>query len=176
MASVAGKWLQVPCGGPRRATVCEREPVGTRATTCAGGYCFTLPTTAGQKSYLVSFLPGSLAQSVESCSLLDGGSLVMLDSAEEREQLAHEVLIHDDSIVQQDVWIGLVQDAGTWTWEDGVPLGKSARPVPWGNAQPGAAAGVRAFMRLAATAYDTQLVYADDGDASPRVFACQRRP
>lgn len=171
VASVAGRWLQVPCGGPARTTLCEREPVGTRATICNGGYCFTLSTTAGKKSYLVSFLEGSLSQAVESCALLPAGSLVILDSAEEREQLAHEILVHDDTVAQQDLWIGVVQDGGTWTWEDGVPLASSPRPLPWGNAQP--EAGVRAVMRLTATAYDTQLAHADDGGV-PRLFVCQR--
>jgi len=100
--------------------------------------------------------------------------LVVLDSAEEREQLAHEILIRDDTLVQQELWIGVVQDGGTWTWEDGVPLASSPRPLPWGNAQPAEARGIRAFMRLAATAYDTQLAYADDRSAPPRVFVCQR--
>ena len=174
VASVNGAWAQVPCRGPLRTTLCEREPVGTRAQTCFGGYCFTLPSTAGKKAYLVSFLGADLAQAVQSCAQLAGGSLVMLDSAEEREQLAHEILIHDDAVVQQELWLGVVQDGGTWTWEDGVPLASSPRPRPWGNAQPDASPGVRAFMRLTETAYDTQLAYPDDGGALPRFFICQR--
>lgn len=174
VASLSGSWAQVPCRGPARATLCEREPVGVRAQPCFGGYCFTLPATAGRKSYLVSFLGADLAQAVQSCAQLPGGSLVVLDSAEEREQLGHEILIRDDTLVQQELWIGVVQDGGTWTWEDGVPLASSPRPLPWGNAQPAGARGIRAFMRLAATAYDTQLAYADDGSAPPRVFVCQR--
>ncbi|HSO40043.1 MAG TPA: C-type lectin domain-containing protein [Labilithrix sp.] len=176
LASRGGTWFQVACSGTVRTTICEREPVGTRATTCFGGYCFTLPSTTGQKSYLVSFVGADPDQARQTCAQLDGGSLVVLDSAEEREQLAHEIILHDDTIVQQDLWIGLVKDAGAWSWEDGVPLTSGSRPRPWGNRQPSPSASGRAFMRLAATAYDTQLAYADESGPTPRLFVCQRSP
>jgi len=177
VAARSGAWFQVPCKGTSRMTICEREPVGTRATTCFGGYCFTLPTTAGRKSYLVSFGGAEPTTAMQTCAQLPGGSLVVLDTAEEREQLAHEILLHDDAVVDQELWIGVVQDGGTWSWEDGVSLASSPRPLPWGNAQPDDARGERAFMRLAAPAYDTQLAYADrDSGAPTRLFICQRSP
>lgn len=172
-----GSWFQVPCSGASRTTICEREPAGTRAKARIGVFFFTLPASAGKKTYLVAVSGTEPDQAAQSCAGLDGGSLVVLDSAEEREQLAHEVLALDPTAVEQQLWIGLVQDGGAWSWEDGVPaVAGGSRPLPWGNAQPGGASGSRAFMRLAATAYDTQLVYADDGGKTARRYVCQSPP
>lgn len=171
-----GSWFQVACSrGASRTTICEREPAGTRAQALIGGFSFTLPSSAGKKTYLVAISGADPDQAAQSCAGLDGGSLVVFGSAEEREQLAHEILALDPTAVEQQLWIGLVQDGGAWIWEDGVPAtAGGSRPLPWGNAQPGAASGSRAFMRLAATAYDTQLAYADDGGRAPRLYVCQR--
>ncbi len=179
LASRGGGWFQVECSeGAKRTTICEREPVGVRAQDCFGGFCFTLSSTVGKKSYLVIVSRLDPDQAAQSCAALDGGSLVFLDSAEEREQLAHEILARDPTAAEQQLWIGLVaDDAGAWSWDDGVPATPDgARPLPWGNEQPGAQPRARAFMRLAATAYDTELAYADDGGRAPRLYVCQRPP
>ncbi len=180
LAGRDGSWFQVGCAGTVRTTICEREPVGTRGQFCAGGFCFTLPATAGAKSYFVSNGVADADQAAASCAqLVGGGSLVVLGSAEEREQLAeqiaHETLARDTTLVSVELWIGLAKDGGAWTWEDGVVAKADAsRPLPWGNAQPPAeTVSSRAFMRLSTTAYDTQLVHADEGQA-PRAYVCQR--
>lgn len=176
-------WLQVECNkGPPRAVLCEREPLGFRAYPCGGALCFSLVSTSSTKTYLVDVSAADPDQAARSCAALDGGSLVVLDSAEEREQLAHEILALDPNAVEQQLWIGLSADAGTWTWGDGVAA--SARPLVWGNAQPATpdSGAARAFMRLRGSglvtpvaAYDTQLAYADDGARTPRLYICQRR-
>jgi hypothetical protein len=181
IASIGGRWLRVLCNSTatQRATVCEREPEGARAQDCIGGFCFTLAKTAGQKRYLVAVSATDPDTAAQSCAGLTGGSLVVFTSNEEREQLAHEIRARYPDEVEQQLWIGLAEDGGTWSWDDGVVAAldaSSGRPLPWGNAQPAAVAGARAYMRIASTAYDTQLSYADDGKKTPRLYICQRSP
>ena len=179
VASRGGTWFQVPCAGTSRPTVCEREPLGVRTVEdcIIGGFCFTVPATAGIKSYLVVVSASDPESAALTCAGLDGGSLAVMDTREEREQIAHEILARYPEEVEQQLWIGLVEDGGAWSWEDGVVAGEGGRPLPWGNGQPGVApAGARAYMRLAATAYDTQLAYADStSSAASRLYICQRR-
>jgi hypothetical protein len=186
--STARTWLQVACdrtdGGAvtrSRTTICEREPIGARAQDCIGGFCFTLARTAGSKRYLAVVAPTDPDTAQQVCSGLDGGSLVTFGSREEREQLAREIRFHYP-VDPEEIYIGLVEDGGSWTWDDGVVAdvdAASTRPSPWGNAQPStsaAASGARAYMRLATSgAYDTQLAYADDGTKPARIYVCQRR-
>jgi hypothetical protein len=181
-------WRGVPCdsidGGAAarsRTTVCEREPLGARAQDCIGGFCFTLARTAGAKRYLVVVTETDPDTAAQVCSgLEDGGSLVSFGSREEREQLAREIRIRYPLDPTKELYIGLVEDGGAWTWDDGVVAdldAAAARPSPWGNAQPpvATAAGVRAYMRLVTSgAYDTQLAYADDGTKLARLYVCQR--
>ena len=177
-----GGWLQVPCSpadagtATTRTTICEREPAGVRAQDCIGGFCFTLASTAGTKRYLVAVAATDPDTAALSCSGLDGGSLVVFGSREEREQLAHEIRARYPDEIDEQLWIGLVEDGGAWTWDDGVVADVDAsRPLPWGNAQPSAVPGARAYMHLATTVYDTQLAYADDGGKAARLYICQRR-
>jgi hypothetical protein len=176
VASRAGSWLQVPCNGSvNRPTVCEREPAGLRGQPCGNdGICFTVAQTAGAKTYLVVVSAADPITAATTCGFLDGGSLVILDSREEREQLAHEIAARYPG-VEQPLWIGLHADGGAWTWDDGLAAAAGGtRPLPWGNAQPmNAASNARAFLRVGASTYDTQLAYADDGGAS-HLFVCQR--
>jgi len=176
VASRGGTWFRVPCSGAiTRPTICEREPEGVRGQSCGNdGICFTVPQTSGVKTYLVAVSPADPETADTTCRFLDGGSLVVFDSREEREQLAHEIVKRYPDIEQQ-LWIGLHADGGTWAWDDGVVAGSGdARPLPWGNAQPMGGANARAFIRVGATAYDTQLAYADDGGGASRLFICQR--
>jgi hypothetical protein len=176
VASRGGSWFRVPCTGAiSRRTICEREPAGVRGQTCGNdGICLTVPQTAGVKTYLVAVSPVDPETADTTCRFLDGGSLVIFDSREEREQLAHEIVARFPDY-EQPLWIGLHADGGAWTWDDGVAASASgARPLPWGNAQPAGVPNARAFMRVGANAYDTQLAYADDGGGSSRLFICQR--
>jgi hypothetical protein len=176
VASRSGTWFRVPCSGAiTRPTICEREPVGVRSQACGNdGFCFTVPQTAGQKTYLLSVSPADPDTADMTCRFLDGGSLVIFDSREEREQLAHELYARD-SFRAQPVWIGLHAEGGTWSWDDGVVATADAgRPLPWGNGQPTSASDGRALITVGdQTAYDTQLAHADDSGA-PRLFICQR--
>ena len=179
VASRVDGWSQVPCTAPApRPTVCEREPVGVRALDdcIIGAFCFGVPKTSGEKTYVVLVSSADPDQAAETCAGLDGGSLVIFGTREEREQVAHEVL---GRYVEKELWIGLAADAGSWSWGDGVKDLGGGRPAPWGNAQPEGGAGARAFMRIALNSetrydYDTQLAYADDGGRTPRAFICQR--
>ena len=183
IASSDGGWVQVPCipadaGAPTtRTTICEREPVGVRAEDCIGGFCFTLASTAGKKRYLVAVGMTDPDTAAQSCAGFDGGSLVILESREEREQLAHEIRAHYSDLSTQKVWIGLTEDGGAWIWDDGpVATDDAGRALPWGNAQPVNIAGARAYLKVATTTtdYDTQLAYADDGTKAPHIYVCQR--
>lgn len=174
VAARGAGWFRVPCSGSAALrTVCEREPEGKRAQDCNGGFCFTVPATLGAKTYLVIVSASGPETAAQTCSDLDGGSLVVLESRQEREQLAHEIYARNPDKVEQ-LWIGLTENGGVWSWADGVVASAGGeRPLPWGNAQPEGGGG-RAFMRVGATAYDTQLAYADDGGASQRIYVCQR--
>ncbi len=177
VASRGGTWFRVPCSGAiSRPTICEREPAGVRGQACGNdGICFTVRQTSGDKTYLVSVSPAEPDTADTTCRFLDGGSLVVFDSREEREQLAHEIVLRYTD-VPPTLWIGLHADGGTWTWDDGVVASDDqARPLPWGNAQPptGATNG-HAFITVGDKAYDTQLAYADDSGTQQRLFICQR--
>gem|GEM_PF-1225762 len=183
VARSATTWARVPCTGATFATVCEREPAGLRAPNagnCSGGFCFNVVASAGGKTYLLASSAADSEGARAACTSIDGGSLVVLASREEREQLAREVLAKNpfDVAAETTFWIGLAADAGSWTWDDGVPADgdAGARPLPWGNAQPPDAAVARAYIRLSATAYDTQLAYADPSTSSVRLYVCQAPP
>lgn len=171
-SSDAGGWFQVDCNSAvARPTICEREPDGVRALAeCPiGAYCFDVAATSASKRYFVFNTGVDPDVAAQSCALVPGGALALLESREEREQVAHEILEHSPEAVEQQLWIGLTTDAGAWTWDDGVAA--SSRPSLWGDRQP-ADAG-RAYVRITATSYDTQLAYAD-GTRTPRLYICQR--
>lgn len=176
LVAAGATWLRAPCGGGRSfATICEREPVGQRLESCAGGYCFDLPVTAGKKTYLLDVSSATASEAESFCVSQYGGRLVVFDSAEEREEVARAIgaRFRDATFTSFEFWIGLGRDAGGWAWEDGTPLGEGGRRAPWGDRQPGA--GERAYTRLAQAAYDGQLAYTDDGGAgAARPFVCER--
>jgi hypothetical protein len=135
-------WTQSLCapvkkddGGLSRYTMCEREPVGTRTTACAGDACFTVAQTQAAKRYeLVGERLGA-NDAVSRCAAL-GGALVTFGSAEEREQVGYEV--GSESVLDAgsvDFWIGLSsRDGMTWSWD----LGDAGlQPPPWGPGWPG---------------------------------------
>jgi hypothetical protein len=165
-----GRWLQTACEVPVAfGTVCEREPVGTRAFFCGGPYCTTLAATAGHKRYV--FGPElDEQQAAKFCAAYDEGRLVTFDSREEREQLVREIVARYGP--KNTVWIGLARGGdGSFVWDDDAGIG--SRPLPWGADQPGLA-GKRAYLRIDEDFFDTQLAYVGD-DAERRIVACQRR-
>jgi hypothetical protein len=140
-------WLEYPCSGssPLRV-VCEHEPNGVHSRSCEAGVCIDLVATQRAKSYVYEPLPASWVDAESRCRDL-GGSLVVLESRDEREQLWFELSKLPSSPTR--VWIGLApsaddagDDAGTvWTWDDGTNAdAPDAHPSPWGIGQPSAPA------------------------------------
>lgn len=168
------RWTQVPCESNSLVAICEREPVGLRMQSCAGGYCFTLPATAGRKTYLLVVSMDTAEQAALTCASLEGGALVRFDSREEREQLAHEIVARFPGEPALEFWIGLQRDGSTWSWGDG----NASRPPVWGDGEPSEAAlGTRAYVSISAGAvspYDTQLAHADKGPAEALRYICER--
>ena len=103
--------------------LCEREPVGVHWTTCDAGICIELVATHATKRYVYQdgLLPPEQAEA--QCHAL-GGSLVVLQSRDEREQLWLELTRLP--VAPSRIWIGLAADAGTdaeagslsWVWDD----------------------------------------------------------
>ena len=183
-------WLRVACkDGPVFKTVCERQPAGQRLFYCGGPYCSTVPATAGRKRYVISIEEVTAEAADVDCRSRYGGTLAILDSREEREQLATEI----KKLFPQPIslWIGLSQkDGGAWTWDDGQPDDGLRRPRPWGEDQPSTSANAnanrgagRAFLAMpdnlgtdGVRRFDTQLAYSDDdgGAGARRQYVCQR--
>lgn len=182
VAQVAGRWYAVPCedGGVPFTTICEREPVGRRGQGCGGAICFTLPATAGTKTYVLFASGETPAGAKTTCESYPDGRLVLLDTAEEREQLAREAvkfLPADGPRLESTFWIGLAFDAasGTWRWDDGKP--EAERPEVWGREQPIDPGAGRAFLRMRDDVVDTQLALSDDKrEGARRPFVCERAP
>jgi hypothetical protein len=182
-------WLQASCTAGARTfkTICEREPVGQRQFFCGGAYCTTIPVTVGRKRYVISIEQVTADEAYAECKArygVDRGSLVLLETREEREQLIYE--IRKRFTQPTSFWIGLaLTDGGAWTWDDGVADEETTRPRPWGDLQPNDAeigAG-RAFLSipeepLKRVHFDTQLAYSDDGQgaAARRQYVCERPP
>lgn len=174
VAADHGQWTQAPCESKSLVAICEREPVGLRMQSCAGGYCFTLPATVGRKTYLLVVSMDTAEQAALTCASLEGGALVRFDSREEREQLAHEIVARFPGEPRLEFWIGLQSVEGVWNWDDG----NASRPPVWGNGEPGdAPAGTRAYVSISAGAvspYDTQLAHADKRTAEALRYVCER--
>lgn len=169
LVATDGRWLRVGCNGTTvRTTLCEREPIGQRMYPCGGLLCTTLPPTAASKRYVVWPSAAAADEARDVCASLDGGSLVIFDSPEEREQLARE--LRERFQLPVEVWIGLSNADAGWVWDDGRSV--DAGPLPWGDGEPSAPTG-RAFMRIDDDRFDTQLARVDSTGA-PRVFVCQR--
>ncbi|HVH47041.1 MAG TPA: C-type lectin domain-containing protein [Labilithrix sp.] len=166
-----GTWLRVECNGTKpRTTLCEREPIGQRIYPCGGLLCTTI--SASSKRYVVWPSAETAEQARALCeTTYDGGALVMLDTAEEREQLAREM--GQRLPLPLEVWIGLSSVGGVWQWDDGDPTDSHRRPLPWGDGEPGSATG-RAFLHIADDRFDTQLARSDEDAGATRVFVCQR--
>jgi len=141
-------WQQVPCsGGKRLQVVCEREPLGRLSQPCSvvdGGECFDLRFTHGAKSYLYVRQAAPADYAEQQCESL-GGTLVVLQSRDEREQLWKELARMSGAGLPTTIWIGLsIPDGGSgWTWADDAPV--DAYAPPWGERQP-RDGGTRAYL------------------------------
>lgn len=173
IVSEGGGWFRGPCISERtHAVVCEREPVGLRAEFCGvSTSCTTVPATAGRKTYVVS-LDSVLAREAEERCRLQRGTLVVLSSRAEREQLVREIT--QLASATTTVWIGLSRTAsGPWTWDDGTP--DDGYPSAWGSGQPEAGAASRAYLVTDENVFDTQLAYSDT-EGARRFYVCERAP
>jgi hypothetical protein len=178
--SVDASWQQYPCNnGGRLWVICEREPVGTTAHACDGGLCVDIPFTYPEKHYL--YVPLELgADAASQYCAARGGTLVVLQSRDEREQLWYE-LFRDGILPQPNnslpIWIGLSFVDGGWVWDD--EGGAGDYPPPWADTYPSLDGTTRAALVLftgSPPPFDWTLAQngatADDG--SP--FLCQLLP
>jgi hypothetical protein len=173
-----GFWEQYPCNqddGGKLDVVCEREPVGVLSQRCDGGLCIELVWTQGRKRYLYVSKQATFDDAEQNCGDL-GGSLVVLETRDEREQLWHEI-DRSGSVPPASptfaFWIGLSRQAGTWTWDDGQPVGVYASP--WGDGQPD---GTSSHAYLTWTSanplpVDQTLAKDDLGDQATLPYVCQ---
>jgi hypothetical protein len=168
-------WEQHPCEGvPAYHVLCEREPVGVHSRALdAGVVGIDLVYTFGEKYYVfvAQGLPAGDAEAY-CASLGDGGTLVVFESRDEREQLWHELAQLQPPPSQ--VWVGLAtDDGGFWTWDDGART-DAAYPPEWGVNEPVAEAG-RAFMQADPYLYaiDNTLGVSAQDPTEPMPFVCQ---
>lgn len=176
-------WQQFPCasdaGAKRRIhVICEREPVGSLERACidAGVSCIELAWTNGSKRYVyfrnAAPSDGVNGSAEETCESL-GGSLVVLQSRDEREQLWRAV-----GGTQSSFWIGLsVPEGGSsWTWDD--DASEDAYPSPWEIRFPREPGGTRAYLFQNATPAAVDDTLARNGSGAPTFFpfVCQLPP
>jgi hypothetical protein len=148
-ADLARSWDSIPCsGGLAHKVICEREPAGRLSTPCDAGDCFELKFTLNTKRYVfVHGGGGALADEAERGCAAMGGSLVVLRSRDEREQLWREISRIGAGFTA--FWVGLsladggTPDGGPWGWDD--DAGEDAYPSEWAGGQPGGAES-RAYL------------------------------
>ena len=168
-------WFAIACdlGVIPVPVVCEREPVGTTAHSCIGGTCLAVRFTSGTSRY--QYFPGPvLAQeAADSCKKL-GGTLVVFETREEREQIARELgAVLQKSVPTPEFWIGLSHTNAGWLWANGTPL--QATPLEWGDRQPKPAddrVDAGAWISLS-SAYDTQLAVAETDPTKTLPYLCE---
>jgi Lectin C-type domain len=140
--SPGSSWGQFACTGTvppsRPAVICEREPLGRTWTTCDAGYCIDVPFTYPTKSYVYVHAGLSPEMAELACRTM-GGTLVVLQSRDEREQIWKQLALTPN--VPLDVWIGLsLSDGGvpanpaSWIWDD--DAGGTTYPSPWAVGEP----------------------------------------
>lgn len=174
LGDAGGAWQQYPCSDAGKIqVVCEREPTGVLSQRCEAGVCIDLVWTHGQKSYVYvsTAQTGDVAE--QQCESL-GGTLVVLQSRDEREQLWHE--LGHLTTAPGSVWIGLSQQGGDWVWADDAAA--DAYPSPWGDKQP-AGNGSRAYLvqtLVPPTPVDTTLGKNDVSAQNTLAFVCQVPP
>lgn len=178
-------WQEFPCTAalPRERlhVICEREPVGSLQRACmeGGASCIGLEWTAGTKRYVYfrnAAPPDGIDGSAEqTCSAL-GGTLVVLQSRDEREQLWKAV---GATQTQSWLWIGLsLPEGGTdWVWDDDASA--DAYPSPWAVRQPREPGGSRAYLSQNAgppPVVDDTLAHNGTGAPADFPFVCQISP
>jgi hypothetical protein len=166
----ATQQLWAPSGCPSvRNVLCEREPPGDLAQICNGAICIALRKTFGTKRYLYIAQEATADDARSFCESLDGGHLVILRTAEEREQLWHGLAALASPPSQ--FWIGLSRDdGGAWAWDDRTSVDAAASQ--WAANQPSAAGIDRAYVWQLDFVADSQLAH-NTGDGGPLPFVCE---
>jgi hypothetical protein len=167
-------WQQYPCVDAGKIhVICEREPaVGATGVRCGdGGVCIDLAWTYPRKHYVYfsRLATGDEAQAV--CAGM-GGTLVVLQSRDEREQL-WRAMYRGPGGPPGDIWIGLTFADGGWVWGD--DAGLDAYPSPFGDGQP-KGIGSRAYLVASTTLpqpVDWTLGHNDVAATQPLPFVCQ---
>lgn len=175
LVATDGGWALSACfDAGATTTICEREPAGVRSFYCSGPYCATV--RGATKRYLIYLASAARsAAAAEECARYDQGRLAVFESREERERVVREILpLLGPDDLPFTAWIGVSNDGGTFTWDDGRPVEDGGRPSPWGAGQPATNAG-RAYIRVGPF-LDSQLAQADGVDTKLRPFICQRAP
>jgi hypothetical protein len=179
-SDLTSSWQQYSCSGGRRIhVICEREPAGTLQRACvdAGITCIELAWTTGLKRYVyfhnAAPSDGPDGSAEQTCESL-GGSLVVLESRDEREQLWKAV-----GATQSSFWIGLSLGEGgsSWVWDD--DASDDAYASPWGARMPREPGGTRAFFFQnggTPAAVDDTLARNGNGASSFFPFVCQLPP
>lgn len=187
-SDLAASWQQYPCAsdaGPRGRrihVICEREPVGALQRPCpeAGATCLELAWTAGSKRYLyfhnAAPADGPDGSAERTCASL-GGSLVVLQSRDEREELWRA--IGATQVGTSWFWIGLSLPEGgaSWVWDD--DASEDAYAAPWALRMPRPPGGTRAFVsQNGGTPAQVDDTLAHNGTGAPAFFpfVCQLPP
>ena len=139
-ADLSRSWEEIACadGGYHRL-ICEREPTGRQSTLCEAGVCIDLVITSGMKHYVYVRDVASADDAEQHCRSL-GGTLVVLQTRDEREQLWKELARLPGVPTPLAIWIGLSvvdggsPEAGPWIWDDDAAA--DAYPSAWGDLQP----------------------------------------
>ena len=181
VADPDASWQQFPCGpdaGAGLAVICEREPsAGPQSQRCDGGVCIDLVRTFPSKHYVYVSAAKSGDDAEAYCESL-GGTLVVLESRDEREQLWHELQRMAGTGTPGNLWIGLSRADGAaaeaFTWAD--DAGGDAYDPAWGDRQPGTGAGSRAYLSPSTTIpppLDNTLAHDSIASLSTLPFVCQ---
>lgn len=159
-------WTQSVCEsnttGFGRETMCEREPVGTRTTSCPYGACFTVAATVTSKRYVLLGSSVDAVTAFAQCQTV-GGQLAVFQSREEREQIGYE--IGRQTVIDagaSDYWIGLAADGGVWAWDG--PEG-GLEPPPWAVNEP-QLGGSRAYVIVQPGTLASELALVENGGGS----------
>jgi hypothetical protein len=177
-SNLDASWRQFPCdGGGRLFVICEHEPSGSTVHYCDAGLCLDIPFTHGQKRYVYMTRRATADLATQECAM-QGGSLVVLQSRDEREQLWYEIAasrapgLLPPTGYALDVWIGLSFSNGAWTWAD--DAGDDAYPSPWTSTSP-TDAGTSAALEysVSPTLFDTTLAQNAIDPNRPITYLCQ---
>jgi cysteine-rich repeat protein len=151
-------WDKYPCiAAPKLAVICEHEPEDLALGMAMGVYHFDLVATYPAKTYV--YVPGPIAgaNAVATCTSL-GGTLVTLESRDEREQL-WKALARTSAT---QVWTGLAATAGGWAWDEeaGADASSGTNPPEWAIGEPADGGTRRAYLELTnARPVDTTLAH-----------------